>query len=69
VNNEYEDGYQYITMGYQAFGGAEYRINERLGFMVEGKYTNIGVKIGVVDGDITTRLTTKHLTMGFTYRQ
>ncbi len=68
VNNEYEDGYQYITLGYQLFGGAEYRINDRLGFMVEGKYTNIGVKIGVVDGDIETRLTTKHLTMGLTYR-
>lgn len=69
VNNEYEDGYQYVTLGYQVFGGAEYRLNDRMGIMIEGKYTNIGVKIGVVDGDIMTRLTTKHINVGFTYRQ
>lgn len=68
VNNEYQDGYQYIALGYQLFGGAEYRINDRMGLMVEGKYTNLGVKIGVADGDINTRLSTKHFAVGVTYR-
>jgi opacity protein-like surface antigen len=64
----FETGYQASGFGYQLLAGAQYRINERLGFFLETKFNSGTAKVDIAGGRAETPLRTFHVIGGISFR-
>jgi opacity protein-like surface antigen len=60
--------YEWNGLGYQLFAGIDYRVTRRWGLFAEYKFNRRNVNVRVVDGRADTRLNTRHLAFGTSYR-
>lgn len=66
-NSSHETGYEASGFGYQLLGGLHYQATPRIGAFIETKFNSGTARVGIADGQASTRLRTFHAIVGVSY--
>jgi opacity protein-like surface antigen len=68
IGDDFKEKYQYAGWGWQAFGGVEYLLDSGKAVFAEGKFSNDSFKVDVPGGTARTRLSTRHVAVGVSFK-